>query len=184
MEFLIRMIYVEMLGHDASFGYVKAVEMCTSTDLLQKRVGYLTASLCLGPDNDLRIMLVNRLQKDLQSANVLEQCAGLIAAAKLLTVDMVPAVQPLVEKLLESDQSIVRKKAVMVLHRFQQLDPEATRSLHEKFRRVLCDKDPAVMGASLHVFHDLVREDPTPFKDLVPSFVSILKQITEHRLPA
>lgn len=36
-----RLIYVEMLGHDASFGYMKAVEMAASTNLLHKRVGAL-----------------------------------------------------------------------------------------------------------------------------------------------
>jgi AP-4 complex subunit epsilon-1 len=38
-ELLIRLIYVEMLGHDGSFGYIKAVELCASTNLMQKRVG-------------------------------------------------------------------------------------------------------------------------------------------------
>ena len=39
------------------------------------------------------------------------------------------------------------------------------------------------MAASLHIFQEAVRIDPIPFKDLVSSFVSILKQVIEHRLP-
>ncbi len=60
-EFLVRLIYVEMLGHDGSFGYIKAVELCTSANILQKRVGYMTASLMLAPDHDFRFMLVNQV---------------------------------------------------------------------------------------------------------------------------
>ena len=53
----------------------------------------------------------------------------------------------------------------------------------DKIRRALCDRDPSVMGATLPLFQALVQDDPLQFKDLVPSFVSILKQIIEHRLP-
>lgn len=182
-EFLLRLIYVEMLGHDASFGYMKAVELSASSNLLEKRVAYLCAGLCFSPDNEFRMMLVNRLQRDLQSANVLEISIALTAAAKILTVDMIPAVLPIVVNLLKHDQDIVRKKCVMLLHRFLQLQPESVAHLHDKFRIALCDKDPAVMGASLHIFHELVKVDPTPFKHHVSSFVSILKQVAEHRLP-
>ena len=50
-------------------------------------------------------------------------------------------------------------------------------------RRTLCDKDPSVMAASLCLLHAQITEKPLGFKELVPSFVSILKQIVEHRLP-
>ena len=39
------------------------------------------------------------------------------------------------------------------------------------------------MGASLGLLHDMIQDSPNSFKDLVPSFVSILKQLVDHRLP-
>ena len=84
-EFLIRLLYVEMLGHDASFGYIKAVELAASSSIMHKRTGYLLCSCCLSPDHEFRFMLVNQMQRDLISTNVLEVCASLIAATNLIT---------------------------------------------------------------------------------------------------
>lgn len=182
-EFLIRLMYVEMLGHDASFGYIKAVEMTASTNLLQKRVGYLTCSLVLSPTHEFRFMIINQLQRDLQSSNHLEVCSALMAVCKLMTVEMIPAVQPLILDLLRHDAEIVRKKAVMAIHRFHQLNPDSIVDSGDALRRTLCDRDPSVMGAALCILHDLAVINPGDYKDLVPSYVSILKQITEHRLP-
>ncbi|CAN0028204.1 unnamed protein product [Ectocarpus sp. 6 AP-2014] len=182
-EFLVRMIYVEMLGHDASFAYIKAVELTASQNLVQKRTGYLTASLTLSPNHEFRFMLVNQMQRDLSSSNMLEAAAALTALCKLATVDMIPAVMTDVVRLLKHERELVRKKAVMVLHRMNQLDPDSVSHMGDHLRRMLCDKDPSVMGSALCLLHDLARVDASSYKDLVPSFVSILKQITEHRLP-
>ncbi|OQS01668.1 AP-4 complex subunit epsilon [Achlya hypogyna] len=182
-EFLIRLMYVEMLGHDASFGYIKAVEMTAATNLIQKRVGYLTCSLTLSPSHEFRFMIINQLQRDLQSPNHLEVCSALMAVCKLVTVEMIPAVQPMIMEALRHEIELVRKKAVMALHRFHQLNPDSVADMGDTLRRTLCDRDPSVMGAALCLLHDVAVVNPAAYKDLVPSYVSILKQITEHRLP-
>jgi len=104
----------------------------------------------------------------------------------LITEDMVPAVAGEVAKLTQHDSDTVRKKAILALHRFYQLAPETVtrEDLVEKLRKVLCDRDPSVMGSGLNVIEALAAEDATVFKDLIPSLVSILKQIGEHRLPS
>eukprot|EP00531_Pseudo-nitzschia_arenysensis_P000564 CAMPEP_0116126634 /NCGR_PEP_ID=MMETSP0329-20121206/6432_1 /TAXON_ID=697910 /ORGANISM="Pseudo-nitzschia arenysensis, Strain B593" /LENGTH=1071 /DNA_ID=CAMNT_0003620721 /DNA_START=137 /DNA_END=3352 /DNA_ORIENTATION=- len=184
-EFLVRLLYVEMLGHDASFGYIKAVEMAASASLYHKRTGYLVCSACLSPDHEFRFMLVNQMQRDMQSANVLEICGGLLAATSLITSDMVPALSGEVTKLISHDSETVRKKVIITLHRFHQLAPDVVSSeeLMEKARKVLCDRDPAVMGSCLNVIEDMAKRNPIEIKPLIPSLVSILKQISERRLP-
>ena len=182
-EYLIRLMYVEMLGHDASFGYIHAVKATHESDLSMKRVGYLATSAFLDENHDLIILIVNTLQQDLKNDNYLVVCAALTTVCRLVNEETIPAVLPQVADLLTHPKEHVRKKAVMVLHRFHQRSPDAVVHLHSKFRQMLCDKDPSVMSAALCALHDLILADPVPHKNLVPSFVSILKQIVEHRLP-
>ena len=182
-ELVVRALYVEMLGQDASFAYIKAVELCASTNIIQKRVGYLAASLCLSPAHEFRFMLVNQLQRDINSTNHLEACAALSAVCKIVNEDMIPAVIGDVLKVLRHDVDAVRRKAVCALHRLYQLDKTCCIDHVEKVRRMICDKDPSVMGASLGLLHAMIVDSPNSFKDLVPSLVSILKQVADHRLP-
>ena len=182
-EYLIRLMYVEMLGHDAAFGYIHAVKATNESDVSLKRVGYLATSAFLDENDELIILIVNTVQQDLKSDNYLVVCAALTTICRLVNEETIPAVLPQVTELLNHPQMHVRKKAVMALHKFHLKSPSSVSHLHGKFRQMLCDKDPSVMSAALCALHDLTVSDPTPQKNLVPSFVSILKQVVEHRLP-
>eukprot|EP00931_Biecheleriopsis_adriatica_P115082 TRINITY_DN90918_c0_g1_i1.p1 TRINITY_DN90918_c0_g1~~TRINITY_DN90918_c0_g1_i1.p1 ORF type:complete len:958 (+),score=192.95 TRINITY_DN90918_c0_g1_i1:146-3019(+) len=182
-EYMIRAVYAEMLGHDASFAYIHAVKLTHEKNLFAKRIGYLTCNLFLHKDHELMLLLINTMQRDLQSANHLEVCAALTSVCRLVNLEMIPAISPIVFKLLSHQQEAVRKKAVVAVNKFFKLVPETVLDQKDQIRKVLCDPDPSVMGASLHVLYEVAKAHPASSKDLVPSFVSILKQITEHRLP-
>lgn len=182
-EDLVRMIYIEMLGNEVSFAYINAVKMLNDSDILSKRIAHLAVCLCLHPEHELMLLLVNSLQKDLKSPNHLEVAFAIHTVAKLVNRDLLPAIAGLVGDCLDHKHPAVRKKAVMAIKRFRELDHETVSGYTEKAKRLICDKDPAVMGASLHLILDLANENPVSVKELIPSLISILRQITEHRLP-
>ena len=60
-ELIIRGLYVEMLGHDASFAHIHAVNLTGDKNILNKRTGYLACSLFLSPESELMLLLVSTL---------------------------------------------------------------------------------------------------------------------------
>eukprot|EP00922_Rhytidocystis_sp_ex-Travisia-forbesii_P059312 GHVS01087943.1.p1 GENE.GHVS01087943.1~~GHVS01087943.1.p1 ORF type:complete len:1048 (-),score=161.32 GHVS01087943.1:328-3471(-) len=182
-EYLVRTVYVEMLGHDASFSYIHAVKLAHEKQLLCKRTGYLACNLFLHKDHELMLLLINTIQRDLSSPNHLDVSAALTCVCRLVNEEMQPAIFPLVKRLLTHRNEVVRKKACMALHKLHAIQPESLVEVKDPIRRSLCDPDPSVMGSSLHVLHELAKANVAACKDLVPSLVSILKQVCEHRLP-
>ena len=62
-EVMLRLMYLEMLGHDASFGHIHAVKACVESDIAIKRAGYLATTSFLNEDHDLIILIVNTVQQ-------------------------------------------------------------------------------------------------------------------------
>jgi len=179
-EMVVRMIYCEMLGHDASFGHIHAINLATQNPS-NMRIGFLACSLCLPEKSELLLLLINSLVAGLQSQSFVVQANTLTAICQLADVSAIPVLENHVNRLAgATSEAIVRKKSAMVLRYFWTLD--GTPRL-EKFKRLLCDRDPSVMGASLHMLYDVVCQDPQSYKELISSFVSILKQIVDHQLP-
>ncbi|MEW5297695.1 MAG: hypothetical protein WDW36_000882 [Sanguina aurantia] len=187
-EYMVRLIYCEMLGHDASFAYIKAVQFASETNIQTKKAAYLALTQFLDHKSELVLLLVNTLLSDLKSDNYLVVCTALVVTTKLIGPDLINAVYPMVVERLRHPKEHVRKKAVMALHRFSQLDPSREGALagvdiDRYLRTMLCDKDPSVMSAAVCALHEVIKRDPRPYKNLIPSFTSILKQVSEHRLP-
>ncbi|KAF8060347.1 AP-4 complex subunit epsilon [Scenedesmus sp. PABB004] len=187
-EYMVRVIYCEMLGHDASFALIPALQLASDPNLLTKKAAYLALTQLLDYKHELVLLLVNTLLVDLKSDNWVVVGSALVAAAKLIGPDLINAVLPLVVERLGHGREGVRKKAVMALTHFAAMDPARTGPLagvevERHFRAALCDKEPSVMAAALNGLAALAATNPAPFRGLVPSLASILKQVVEHRLP-
>lgn len=95
-EYVVRALYCEMLGHSADFAYINAVNLTSSTNPLHKRVGYLGVCLSIPTNNELMLLLIAVIQKDLKSSNFLEVSAALSAASKIITTETLPALLDLI----------------------------------------------------------------------------------------
>ncbi|KAM8973554.1 AP-4 complex subunit epsilon-1 [Pelodytes ibericus] len=182
-ECMVRLIYCEMLGYEAAFGYIHAIKLAQQGNLLEKRVGYLAVSLFLHENHELLLLLVNTVLKDLQSTNLVEVCMALTVVSQIFPREMIPAALPLIEDKLQHSKEIVRRKAVLALYKFYLMAPNQVQHIHEKFRKALCDRDVGVMAASLHIYLQVIKDNPSGYKDLTDSFVTILKQVVGGKLP-
>ncbi|KAM4748999.1 AP-4 complex subunit epsilon-1 [Rhinophrynus dorsalis] len=182
-ECMVRFIYCEMLGYESAFGYIHAIKLAQQGNLLEKRVGYLAVSLFLHENHELLLLLVNTVLKDLHSTNLVEVCMALTVVSQIFPREMIPAALPLIEDKLQHSKEIVRRKAVLALYKFYLIAPTQVQHIHEKFRKALCDRDVGVMAASLHIYLEVIKNNPSEYKELTSSFVTILKQVIGGKLP-
>lgn len=64
---LLKLVYLEMFGHDMSWAAFHVLEVMSSQKYLQKRVGYLGAVQSFRPDTEVLMLATNLLKKVLQS---------------------------------------------------------------------------------------------------------------------
>ncbi|KAK3096300.1 hypothetical protein FSP39_025479 [Pinctada imbricata] len=185
-EILCKLIYCGILGYDVSFGYIHAVKLAQQGSAFEKRMGYIACTILLHEDHELILLLINTIQKDLQSTNILDNLASLSAVCCLVNKEMITEVLPSVQQKLKHPREIVRAKAVQCIHSFLHKSPALVSSLEDGIRQSLTDKDPSVMVASLNVWYDIIMKNHVhgKYADLFSPMKEILRQIISRSLPS
>ena len=103
-EFLLRMLYCDMLGFDVSNYYVLAVNMTQQSNLYNKYAGYNAVSLLLHENPDNMIMVINSYRKELvDQSHYLSIVAALTSVTRVLNHDTITVLKPFIPKLLVAE---------------------------------------------------------------------------------
>lgn len=173
---LLKLTYLEMFGYDMSWAAFNVLEVMSSQNYIQKKIGYLGAIQSFRPDTDVLMLAENLLKKDLTSPTPVIISLPLIAIPHVINPSMANSLlSDLVPRLTHSQASI-RKKTIVTLYRLALVYPETLRPAWPKIKERLQDEneDPSVTAAIVNVVCELGWRRPQDFLPLAPRLFDLL----------
>ncbi|KAL7812807.1 adaptin N terminal region domain-containing protein [Trichoderma gracile] len=173
---LLKLIYLEMVGHDMSWASFHVLEVMSSPKYHQKRVGYLGAVQSFRHDTEVLMLATNLLKKDLAATSPTVISLPIATLPHVITPSL--ALSTLADLLprLNHSHANIRKKTLVTLYRLALVYPEALRAAWPKIKDRLMDpnEDPSVTAAIVNVVCELGSRRPKDFLPLAPRLFELL----------
>ncbi|KUI52606.1 AP-3 complex subunit delta [Cytospora mali] len=173
---LLKLVYLEMMGHDMSWASFHVLEVMSSPKYHQKRIGYLGAVQTFRPDTEVLMLATNLLKKDLTTGSTTTISLPITALPHFITPSL--ALSTLADLLprLTHTSPAVRKKTIVTLYRLALVYPETLRAAWPKIKERLMaqDEDPSVTAAIVNVVCELGWRRPSDFLPLAPRLFELL----------
>lgn len=173
---LLKLIYLEMFGHDMSWASFNVLEVMSSTKYPQKRVGYLGATQTFRPDTDVLVLAENLLKKDLGSVQPPNVALALATIPHVVNANMANSLlSDLLPRLTHLNPAI-RKKTIVTLYRLALVYPETLRIAWPQIKERLLDEQEhvSVTAAVVNVVCELGWQRPHDFLPLAPRLFDLL----------
>ncbi|KAI5461090.1 armadillo-type protein [Mariannaea sp. PMI_226] len=173
---LLKLIYLEMVGHDMSWASFHVLEVMSSPKYHHKRIGYLGAVQSFRTDTEVLMLATNLLKKDIGSPTPTVISLPIATLPHVITPSL--ALSTLADLLprLGHSHSNIRKKTLVTLCRLALVYPEALRAAWPKIKERLMDpnEDPSVTAAIVNVICELGWRRPHDFLPLAPRLFELL----------
>ena len=173
---MLKLVYLEMFGHDMSWASFNVLEVMSSPKYLQKRVGYLAAVQSFRPDTEVLMLAENLLKKDLNSPDKITMALPLVTIPHIINPSMANSLLTDLLPRLSHSNATVRKKTIVTLYRLALVYPETLRPAWPKIKDRLLDEneDPSVTAAIVNVVCELGWRRPQDFLPLAPRLFELL----------
>ncbi|OQO08994.1 hypothetical protein B0A48_05884 [Cryoendolithus antarcticus] len=175
---LMKLVYLEMFGHDMGWASFNVLEVMSSAKYLHKRVGYLAAVQSFRPDTEVLMLAENLLKKDLTSPDKNLISLPLGAIPHVVNPSMANSLLSDLLSRVSHSSPAIRKKAIVTLYRLAVVYPETLRPAWPKIKERLLDdsEDPSVTAAIVNVVCELGWRRPQDFLPLAPRLFELLTQ--------
>ncbi|KAK3623995.1 AP-3 complex subunit delta [Elasticomyces elasticus] len=173
---LLKLVYLEMFGHDMSWASFNVLEVMSSAKFNHKRVGYLAAVQSFRPDTEVLMLAENLLKKDLGGADKATIALVLITIPHVVSPAMANSLLGDLLTRLSHSNAGIRKKTIVTLYRLALVYPETLRPAWPKIKERLLDEDedPSVTAAIVNVVCELGWRRPQDFLPLAPRLFELL----------
>ncbi|RKP39484.1 adaptin N terminal region-domain-containing protein [Dimargaris cristalligena] len=175
-----KLLYIHLLGYPAHFGQIECLKLVASGRYSDKRLGYLGIMLLLDENQEILTLVTNSLKNDMNHSNMYIVSLALCTLGNIASVEVATDLVDEVERLMESSNTYVRKKAALCALRIVRKVPDLRDSFIEKTKHHLTDKNPGVVLSGLALANELCSTSERAlleYRALVPSLVRQLKSL-------
>lgn len=182
IEYCLRAIYSDMLGHNVAFSQIFAIKMIESKSIHVKRIGYLASTLMLNQESELKILIVASLQRDLMSKNDMEVTCALNSLNKLVNESFAQAFVPCLTNLFESKNASIKKKTLIAMQKIEHLIPNSIPSFSDKIKQALLELDFTIVNVAVGIILDECQNKKELYVSTIKPLAQILKQVFEKKV--
>jgi AP-1 complex subunit gamma-1 len=154
---LAKLMFIHMLGYPTHFGQMECLKLIAASGFPEKRIGYLGLMLLLDERQEVLMLVTNSLKQDLNHSNQYIVGLALCALGNICSAEMARDLAPEVERLLNSRDPNIKKKAALCSVRIIRKVPDLSENFMYPAASLLKEKHHGVLISGVQLCTELCK---------------------------
>ena len=175
-----KLLYIHVMGYPAHFGQMECLKLIASSKFSDKRIGYLGAMMLLDEKQDVHLLITNSMKNDMNHNVQYVVGLSLCTLGSICSEQMCQDLCPEVERLLNSTNPYIVRKAALCAVRIVQKVPYCKEVFIPITRSLLKQKNHSVILSGVYLVTAICQSSPDSlhyFRRYVPNLVCMLKNL-------